>query len=93
MRWKERYEGLEREQGRRTKELQEELLSMQAAFEEYKGEHNQGVLIAQQGEVEQALRKVEEYQRAYEAVLLELEEEKRLLARAEQQHEERVCRL
>lgn len=43
--------------------------------------------------MEQALRRVEEYQRAYEAVQLELEDERRLLSRAEEQHEERVSRL
>ena len=35
-------------------------------------QHNQAIIISHQNDVEEALRKVEEYQRAYESVLLEL---------------------
>jgi hypothetical protein len=36
-------------------------------------------------DVDEALRKVEEYQRAYQQVLVELDDERRLLQRAEEQ--------
>lgn len=41
-------------------------------------------MLDQRGEVDEAIRKIEEYQRAYERVGLELEEESRLLRRSEE---------
>jgi hypothetical protein len=43
-------------------------------------------------DVDEALRKVEEYQRAYQQVLVELDDERRLLQRAEEQAQEQLER-
>ena len=43
-------------------------------------------------ETDEAMRKLNEYQQAYETVMAELEEERRLMQRAEEQAEERAER-
>jgi hypothetical protein len=90
IRWKERYEWLEREKEGKTKELEEERNQTAMEFEEYKLDHNQGIILGHRSDVDEALRKVEEYQNAYQAVLLDLEEERRLLQRSEEQAEEKL---
>lgn len=49
--------------------------------------------MQQKAEIEEGLRKIEEYQRNYERVVLELEEERRLLERSEEQADERYQQL
>jgi hypothetical protein len=90
VRWKERYDWLEREKEARIKELEEERDSQALQFDDYKLQHNQGITLAHRSDVDEALRKVEEYQSAYQAVLQDLEEERRLLQRSEEQAEERL---
>lgn len=92
IRWKERYEWQEREKENRVKELEEEKNALLASFEDYKVDHNQGVLMTHRADVDEALRKVEEYQRAYQQVLVELDDERRLLQRAEEQAQEQLER-
>lgn len=43
-------------------------------LELYKVENNQSIIQGYRGDIEEALRKVEEYLRGYERVALELEE-------------------
>lgn len=62
-------------------------------FEEYKVENNQSIILGYRGDIEEALMKVEEYQREYQRVVLELEHETRLLERSEEQGQERLMLL
>lgn len=48
-------------------------------FQEYKLVYNDGTAIEANGEVEEALKRVEEYQMAYHQVLEQLEDERRLI--------------
>jgi|JI10StandDraft_1071094.scaffolds.fasta_scaffold119303_9 hypothetical protein len=54
------------------KEAQEEKAAINAKFDSYKLENNQDILMEQKAEIEEGLRKIEEYQRNYERVVLEL---------------------
>ena len=75
------------------KEPQEEKAAINAKFDSYKLENNQDILMEQKAEIEEGLRKIEEYQRNYERVVLELKEERRLLERSEEQADERYQQL
>jgi hypothetical protein len=90
VRWKERFEGLERDKLARIKEVEDEKNYILSEYEEYKLAHNEEVSLEARAEVEEALKRVEEYQLAYQQVLSQLEEERRLLQRAEEHSEERM---
>lgn len=66
---------------------------MVKVFEEYKVDNNQSIILGYRGDIEEALMKVEEYQREYQRVVLELEHETRLLERSEEQGQERLMLL
>lgn len=44
-------------------------------------------------ELDEAYRKIEQYQRAYEAVLSQIDDERRLLERNEESHEQKMLRM
>ena len=90
VRWKERFEWLEREKDARLRDLEEEKGLLNGQFEEYKSQHNAGITLESRNETDEAIRKLNEYQQAYETVVAELEEERRLMQRAEEQAEERA---
>ena len=65
IRWKERYEWLEKQKEAKVKQAQEDRNHIVKSFEEYKLNFNQGILNGQKNEFEEAMKKIEEYQRAY----------------------------
>lgn len=86
MRWKERYEWLEREKETKHKEQDDDKFQLVNQFEEYKLENNPALILSYKTDIDEALRKVEEYQFAYQNVLTELDNERRLLLHSEEEN-------
>ena len=49
VRWKERYEWIDKDRNSKIKELEDEKNQLIVSFEEYKLEYNQGALMSQKG--------------------------------------------